>query len=141
MVEADDGRALAQIGAAAFDPGAQIVLAGGAALDTNNAPSAARVVAYEHEQGVIQTDDPADGYLLLKDAWYPGWRAWLDGQAVPIERADTFFRAVRVPAGSHTVEMKFESPMLGLGAAISGVALALGCGLAFVVWWQGGHAH
>ena len=41
--------------------------------------------------------------------YYPaGWNAYLDGEQVPIHRTNYLLRGVHVPAGEHTVEMRFE---------------------------------
>ncbi len=56
-----------------------------------------------------EVDSGAEGYLFLSDPFYPGWQAELDGEPVPILRADYAFRAVATPAGSgHTVTMTFR---------------------------------
>jgi uncharacterized membrane protein YfhO len=69
---------------------------------------------------------PRDGYLVLTDAYYPGWAATVDGQPTEIERADITFRAVKVPAGQHRVEMYYQPPSFAIGAAISiGAVVAL----------------
>jgi uncharacterized membrane protein YfhO len=56
----------------------------------------------------IQVRTPEDAYLILTDAYYPGWQAAVNGQAVTIQRADVMFRAVRVPAGESTVVFEYR---------------------------------
>ena len=82
---------------------------------------------------MLSTSDPAEGYLFLKDAWYPGWRAWVDGQPASIERADTYFRAVHLDAGPHRVEFRFEPESLRWGVALTALSL-LACA-ATSVWF------
>jgi hypothetical protein len=43
------------------------------------------------------------GWLVISDTWYPGWRAWLDGEPAEIYRADYLFAACT--AGEHRVRM------------------------------------
>ena len=77
------------------------------------------------------------GYLVVSDAYYPGWQAYVDGRQAPLLRADGLFRAVALPAGEHKVEMRYKPPALGLGlllAAVSAVGLAL---LGIVLPWVG----
>ena len=62
---------------------------------------------------------PFAGYAVLLDAFWPGWRASVDGRPVAIERADLMVRAVALPAGAHTIEMVYETPGLRAGAWLS----------------------
>lgn len=54
----------------------------------------------------VTTDKP--GFVVLNDIWHPWWRAELDGAEVEILKANVLFRAVQVPAGSHTVRFSFK---------------------------------
>ncbi|MCI0628415.1 MAG: YfhO family protein [Acidobacteria bacterium] len=60
-----------------------------------------------------------DGYVLLNEIDYPGWKATVDGQPAEILRADGIFRALWVPAGSHRIDFRFWPRFLIPGAAIS----------------------
>lgn len=53
-------------------------------------------------------DAPADGLVVVNEAYYPGWRATVDGDRTPIYRANALVRAVWVGEGSHTIEMRFR---------------------------------
>lgn len=71
--------------------------------------------------------------LFLSEVYYPdGWKAFIDGQETPIYRLNYLFRGVVVPAGTHRLEMKFDSDSFRLGKGISLLSnlLLLG-GLAF----------
>jgi uncharacterized membrane protein YfhO len=63
------------------------------------------------------------GLLVLTDVWFPGWKATVDGRDVPIERVDYLLRGVRVPAGAHRVEFRYEPASFTAGWIISLVAL------------------
>jgi hypothetical protein len=68
-------------------------------------------------QAQVSTDGPA--YLVLKQAWYPGWRATVDGRRIPIYRADLALQAVPVPTGQHAVVVEYRPGSLVVGAALS----------------------
>lgn len=70
---------------------------------------------------------PEPGTLLVRDTWYPGWTATLDGQPVTIEKSHDIFRAVAVPAGSHTVVFTYQPVWLNHGLVISIITTIL-CG-------------
>ena len=56
---------------------------------------------------------------MLTDPYYPGWRAFVDGEETPILRADYLFRAIALPPGSHEVRFVFAPPSLQRGAILS----------------------
>jgi hypothetical protein len=64
-------------------------------------------------------------FLVLTDTWYPGWTARVDGQPTRLWRANHAFRAVRVAAGEHVVEFRYEPAWLMPGLVISAVSLAV----------------
>jgi len=72
------------------------------------------------------------GLVVLADLWDKGWRAYLNGQPVPILRADHAIRGVPVPAGNVTLEFRYEPASFAWGLRV--------CGLAMVVLlgWTGG---
>jgi hypothetical protein len=80
----------------------------------------------------VRVDTPARGILVLSELYYPGWQAWLDGQEVPIRRANTLLRAVEVPAGTHLVEMRFRPLSVYLGTLLSLLTGALV--LSYTIW-------
>ncbi|MGH3148194.1 MAG: YfhO family protein [Rubrobacter sp.] len=87
----------------------------------------ASVTSYEANTIKLQTSTGAKGLLVLSEVYYPAWKAYVDGEPVSLFTANQLLRAVPVPAGEHTVELRYESWTLRLGVAISlltGVALA-----------------
>lgn len=68
------------------------------------------------------------GFILLRDAFAPGWSAKVDGTEAPVLLAEGMFRAVPVPAGSHTLTMRYWPPGLtaGLLLALLGVIVCAG---------------
>ncbi|MBK8691206.1 MAG: YfhO family protein [Deltaproteobacteria bacterium] len=68
--------------------------------------------------------------LVVGEPWYPGWRASVDGRPAELLRVDLALRGVALGPGAHTVRMEYTAAPLRLGAAISGVAIALAALLA-----------
>lgn len=69
------------------------------------------------------------GYLVVADAFAPGWHATVDGEPVPLFPADVAFRAVAVPEGEHDVEMVYRpwAKRFGLPLAAVGLVFLLAC--------------
>jgi hypothetical protein len=84
-------------------------------------PSADRTsfTSYEDDKIRLKTRTGAPGLLILSELYYPAWKAYVDGRPVPLYNGDYMLRAVPVPAGDHTVELRYESPALNAGIAIS----------------------
>ncbi|MBI5773300.1 MAG: YfhO family protein [Verrucomicrobia bacterium] len=72
----------------------------------------------------VEADRPA--LFVLSQTHYHSWRAYRDGEAVPIWRANHAFQAVELKAGRQTVRFAYEDKAFRLGAAISLLTLA-GC--------------
>ncbi|MCS7041083.1 MAG: YfhO family protein, partial [Caldilineales bacterium] len=82
-------------------------------------PGEVTITAVEPETVRLQVQTPVAAWLVLSDAWYPGWEATVDGQPTPIERANLLLRAVHVPAGEHEVVFRFRPLSFRLGAALT----------------------
>ena len=83
-------------------------------------------VEYSDTRIVINVSADNDGYIILNDAYYPGWKATVNGEETPVHRANTMFRAVQVPAGESTVVFTFEPELWR-------VALYIGVGVWLVI--------
>ncbi len=119
---ADDQTTLKEIAKDDFKPLENLILASGAPVRNGNAQrpdESVSIISYKPERVVLSVQAKGDGYLLLADAWYPGWVARVDGVETPIERADHIFRAVRVGAGAHQIEFEYRPLSLYVGALTS----------------------
>ncbi len=121
----DDEAAVAAMRDPSFRPEAEVILASGESglRSHDNPESEAEILSYQPQRVVISASLAADGYLVLTDAHYPGWRALVDGQETPIHRANLLFRAIHLPAGQHSVEFVYDPFSFKLGAVISLAAL------------------
>ena len=60
-----------------------------------------------------------EGWLVLSEIFYPGWRATIDGSPANVYRANYLFRAIPLPAGPHRIELSFMPDSFLVGATIS----------------------
>ncbi len=73
----------------------------------------------------IHAASDRDGWLILSDTFYPGWRATIAGAPIEIQIANGAFRAVKFPAGDHTIEFRYEPVSVRLGLIISLTSLMI----------------
>jgi len=94
-------------------------------LPTEQPPGRARIVARRSDRLSIEVSASAPAVLVVTESFDPGWRAWVDGAAAPVWRANAIFRAVPVEAGDHRVEMRYRPPSVvwGAGASILGCVI------------------
>lgn len=98
--------------------------------DINNS-----VKCMEYENNYFKYDVTTDenGMLVFNEIWYPAWKAYVDGKETPIHIADYCYRAIYLPKGNHTVEMKYESEAYQKGFWISTITFILTIiGIAFI---------
>ena len=91
------------------------------------ADTTAKIVltAYEPNELTYKIGSKNGGLVVLSEVYYPGWKATLDGNDISIGRADYILRALRVPAGEHTLVLKFDPQSLHTTEALAYAALAI----------------
>ena len=125
---ASEEQALDLMRSPSFDPANEVLLVQAEVEETvpGTGESSTRIVSYDPEQVRIEASLESPGYLVLTDAHYPGWEAEVNGEPVPIERANLYFRAVHLPSGEHQIVFTY---------APSSARVGLGLGLAAWVIW------
>ena len=97
--------------------------------------STIKLTTYEPNHLVYEASSPKDGVVVFSEIYYPGWTATIDGQPADIARADYILRAMNVPAGKHTIEMRFDPKSIHVTESIAYGALALLLiGIIVLVW-------
>jgi hypothetical protein len=134
-----DAEALRRIRDEAFDPWHSVLVSPPLSSElealTETSPglptSPADVVGYNPHRVVVDVQAGAPGVLVLSDAWYPGWRATVDGGDAELLRVNHALRGVYVDGGAHRVEFLFRPSSLYVGADISLGALPI---VALIMW-------
>src|SRR5215831_8329984 len=85
-------------------------------------PGTARIERDGADRVLISAESDRGGYLVLTDAWFPGWTASVDGREARVERVDHAFRAVKLGPGRHDVEFRYAPMSVRLGLALSALA-------------------
>jgi uncharacterized membrane protein YfhO len=116
-----------------FDPRSTVLLPGPLPSGIDVQPDPQGSVTWENREVDrytlnVTTDRPA--LLVITDNYYPAWNAEIDGEEVPILRANYTFRAVPVSAGTHEIRFYYDSGRLDNSACVSAAILLLLGGIA-----------
>lgn len=75
---------------------------------------------YESNYVQLEVDAPSSGVVVLKDAFYPGWHAYINNTEAPILRANGMVRAVIINRpGKYVVEFRYLPNSFIYGVIVS----------------------
>ena len=113
-----------------FDPSATVVLEEKIeGLMSGN--GVVHIETYHPTEVSMKTCLDEKGILVFSDLYFPGWRAWVDGEEKPVLRANYAFRALALQPGEHEVIFRYSGTWIRTGAVISLTAIFLGVALFF----------
>jgi hypothetical protein len=107
-------------------------------LDLDREPPApargtARMTRRGYGRYAYDVDSRGEGFLILSQVWYPGWRARLDGRELRLYRTNHALLGCFVPPGRHELSLEMTSPKLRLGLLLFVLA---GAALAILISWS-----
>ena len=97
------------------------------------------LTSYQPNQLQYQSNSSSEQLAVFSEIWYgpnKGWQAYIDGEPAEHIRVNYALRGMKVPAGQHTIEFRFNPKSYQTGALVSGISsslllLALLAGLGF----------
>jgi hypothetical protein len=135
--EIDPGKTLERLASEDFNALATVLVDEPVSLgDKGGVQGEARILEYENHLVNIQASLDRPGILVLADSFYPGWNAYVNGRQEKIYRANLFFRAVALSAGTHSVEFRYEPRSFAIGRAVSIVTLSLIAAASMLVYMR-----
>ena len=82
-----------------------------------NANASVQISSYDANSITLTTSAQNPGFLVLSEIYYPaGWKATLDGEPTQIYKTNFVLRGFQIPAGEHTLSLRFEPQSSVLGA-------------------------
>ncbi len=117
--------------AADFQPASVVLLESGIRLaGAGHTTPAEKVTLLSQTANRLEFDSElvSEGYVVINQAYYPGWKVRLDGAEVPYIKADYAFGALLSPPGRHKITLEFSPDSIIFGAAISLVTWLVGLG-------------
>lgn len=95
--------------------------------DTGALDGEVKLVSYRANALSLRCRTNRDSFLYVSDVHYPGWKAYVNSNQVALHQANLAFRAVLVPAGTHTVSFVYRPMSFSVGCFLTtlGVLLSL----------------
>ncbi len=89
-------------------------------------PASIELTNYANPGNLFYESESAEnGLAVFSEVYYKTWRAFIDGEEVPILRANYILRAIEIPAGKHQIEFRCKDELLQKTQIVSIVASAL----------------
>jgi hypothetical protein len=79
---------------------------------------------YRPTHVVMRADASCRSMVVLGDAWFPGWKAYVDNKPAQIYAAYNVVRGVVVDAGQHEVSLVYRPASVYTGAALALIGIA-----------------
>lgn len=124
VIENNNQAIFDQLFSSGFDPHKEVILEKEVTADIEPDMQAnAQITSYN--PGKIQIKAQTDTYqwLILTDAYYPGWEAYIDNDKTEILRADFALQAILVPPGEHKIEFVYRPVSFKTGLQLSLITL------------------
>lgn len=103
--------------------------------------STIQLTSYRPDKLIYEANAVQDGLAIFSEVYYRGnedWQAFVDGKPAPHLRANYVLRAMRIPAGKHTIEFRFDPPLARTGDTIDLICNVLLIALiGFVIFREG----
>ncbi|MFD2568193.1 YfhO family protein [Pseudotenacibaculum haliotis] len=85
-----------------------------------------KMTEYSLNHLAYESNSSKDQFAVFSEIYYKdGWNAYVDGKATPHYRVNYVLRGMKVPAGEHTIEFKFEPKVIQTGSTVSLVSYLL----------------
>lgn len=125
-----------------FDPKKEAIINEGLKGQIGNAsigqPTNAEIKLTSYHPDTLKYEYSAGNnvFAVFSEIFYDkGWKAYVDGEEVPIIRTDYLLRGLSLPGGNHKVEFIFAPDSMRISNIISLVAsIILVLGLGFAIW-------
>jgi hypothetical protein len=89
--------------------------------EENLMDSRVTITAYGQNRIDLDVSARKRGFVVIGDSYHTGWRARVDGDEVPVMRANSILRAIPVNQGEHKVTLVFRPGLLLAGMLVSAV--------------------
>lgn len=71
----------------------------------------------------VKVETTKNTWLVLSQTYYPGWKAYIEGEETEIFPANYVLQAIKIPSGTHQVTFKYQPLSFTLGWLVSLLSL------------------
>lgn len=87
---------------------------------TTDATAKVEMMEYLPNNLKYKSSSNADGLVVFSEIYYKnGWKAFVDGKETKVFNVNYLLRAIKVPAGEHKIELKFDMDSYSKGNIVS----------------------
>src|SRR3989338_251214 len=77
------------------------------------------VKSYRNNEIILSVNTASNGFLNSSEIYYPGWKAFVDGQEAKVRKTNYAFRSVYLPQGSKEVRFLYDPLSFKLGSWVT----------------------
>ena len=107
-------------------------------LSCNHSPvsdlSSVKIVDYRPNRVEIEATMENDGFLVLSDIYYPGWKAYVNDTQADIYPTNYMLRSLYLTQGNHQIKFVYDPLPLKIGLGMSLLTLL---GIVVFLWYKG----
>jgi hypothetical protein len=93
-----------------------------------------RLLNYQPNKLQYKSNSQKEVLAVFSEIYYPkGWKAFIDDKEVEIIRANYILRALKIPAGNHNIEFRFEPKAYSIGNTVMWISSLLLLALVIVL--------
>jgi len=92
----------------------------------------ATIKSYSPNRIEVEADLDGAGLMVLSEVWYPGWRAFVDGEETEVVRTNYLLRGLYLQGGHHNVELIFQPKAYSYGRYV--LLLTMAASIALIGW-------
>lgn len=92
-------------------------------LPAGSRTGSAEILEYSDHSLKIKANAP--GFVVLNDTWYPRWKAYIDGQEVPVYKTNVMMRGVVAPREGTIIELEYDKENIFVFELISYVSILI----------------
>jgi hypothetical protein len=84
-----------------------------------------KLTRYDPQSLTYSSIAKTEQFAVFSEVWYgpnKGWQAYVDGKPVDHIRVNYLLRGMKIPAGNHTIEFKFDPKSYETGKMVSGIS-------------------